>query len=139
MILKHLILAASISLLLFCSACTIVTDTRKIASAEDYLRQKQYPKAVAVYQEVLEERPHSFYAADVRYDLVMALIATDNTQKDYALALHECEEFVKSSPNDRRTPEIRNMIGLLRMITNLNRNIEDLKKLDIRHEERRRK
>ena len=136
----RLVVSTLLLCLLICiSSCAVLTGSRDIALAESFVKQKQYHSAVTTYREILRESPNSFYAADARYGLALALMASDNPQKDYAQALHECEEFSKLYPNERRIAEIQNLIGILKTVTSLNRSIEELKKLDIRHEERRRK
>jgi TolA-binding protein len=88
---------------------------------------------------MLQETPDSPYALNARYGLAMTLVAADNPQKDYAQALHEFETFYKLYPEERRTPEVLNWIAVLKTLSDRNRSIEQLKQLDIRHEERRRK
>ncbi len=121
------------------SSCAVLSGTRSISAADNYLKKKQYSNAVAAYREFLQEAPDSFYAADARYGLAMTLVAADNAQKDYAQATHEFEIFVKLYPNDKRSSEAQNWVAVLKALNDQNKRIEQLKRLDIRHEERRRK
>jgi outer membrane protein assembly factor BamD (BamD/ComL family) len=136
---KFLLLPASLLALALLSSCSVLSGTRDIASADALFKKKQYANAVAAYRNMLQETPDSFYSADARYGLAMALIAADNPQKDYAQALHEFEAFYKLYPGDWRVSEVRNWIAVLKTLSDRSRSIEQLKRLDIRHEERRRK
>jgi outer membrane protein assembly factor BamD (BamD/ComL family) len=136
---KSVFAGVMIVFLLLLSSCSIITGTRDIAIADNFVQKRDFANAVSAYRKLLEENPDSFYARDARFRLAMALIAADNPHKDYLQALHEFEAFAKQFPNDRRTAEIQNWIVALRTLTDLSKNIQDLKKLDIRHEERRRK
>jgi len=120
-------------------SCAAITGTQEISAADSLLRKKQYSKAAMSYREMLQQHPDSLYARDARYGLAMTLISFDNPQKDYYQALHEFEVFYKMYPNDRRLPEVENWIAALRALHDLSSNIEQLKRLDIRHEERRRR
>jgi tetratricopeptide (TPR) repeat protein len=124
------------SLVLF-SSCAILSGTRDIASADNYFKKKQFANAVSAYKKMLQDNSDSYYASDARYGLAMTLVAADNPQKDYTQALHEFEAFYKSYPEDWRAPEARNWIAVLKTLNDRSRSIEQLKRLDIRHEERR--
>ncbi len=125
--------------LLLLSSCAVLSGTRDITSADNYFRKKQYANAAAVYREMIQQNPNSPYAADARYRLAMTLVAADNPQKDYMQAFQEFEVFAKRYPNDRRNMEAQNWIAVLKALHDQNKRIEQLKRLDIRHEERRRK
>jgi len=86
---------------------------------------------------MLQETFDSFYATDAQYGLAIAHIAFDNPQKNYAQALHECEEFSKLFLNRRGTAEVQNLIGILKTVTNMSKSIEELNQREMRHEERR--
>jgi outer membrane protein assembly factor BamD (BamD/ComL family) len=121
------------------SSCFVLTGTKNIAIADNYFKKKEYASAAAAYRKMLQETPDSPYASDARYGLAMTLVAADNPQKEYTQALHEFEAFHKLYPEDRRTAEVLNWIAVLKTLGDRNRSIEELKQLDIRHEERRRK
>lgn len=115
------------------SGCVLLTESgRDLYSANNLVLDKKYNDAIATYRKILHDNPDSYYAADAKYGLGMAHIAFENPHKNYAQALQEFEAFVKLAPNDGRVPDVQNWISILRTI-------EDLKRLDIRHEERRRK
>jgi hypothetical protein len=88
---------------------------------------------------MLQENPDSLYASDARFGLATALIAADNPTIDYMQALHEFEVCYALYPGDRRAPQARNWIAVLKALNESSRSIEQLKQLDIRQEERRRK
>lgn len=126
--------------LVWISSCAVLTESgRDLYSADSLSRNKKYSDATATYRKMLQEHPDSLYAADARYGLAMSLVAFDNPQKDYAQALREFEEFAKLSPEDSRMPDVQNWIAVLKTLSDRNRSLEQLKRLDIRHEERRRK
>lgn len=129
---NRIVSAALLCSALALSSCAVLTGSQSIAMADNYAKKKQYNDAVATYRAILHEHPDSIYASDARYGLAMALVSSDNPQKDYAQALREFEAFSKLYPNDSRITEVHNWISILKII-------EDLKRLDIRHEERRRK
>ena len=136
---KRLLFMITLFFLLPLLSCAVLTGSRNISTADSFFKKKQYSNAAATYRKMLQEHPDSFYAADARYGLAVTLASFDNTQKDYTQALHEFEIFYKLYPNDRRVPEVQNWIAVLRTLNDLSRSIEQLKRLDIRHEERRRK
>ncbi len=136
---EFLAIAVTYFVIITLSSCAVLSGTRSISAADNYLKKKQYSNAAVAYREFLQEAPDSFYASDARYGLAMTLVAADNSQKDYAQAFHEFEAFVKLYPNDKRSAEAQNWIAVLKALNDQNKRIEQLKKLDIRHEERRRK
>ncbi len=74
-----------------------------------------------------------------------------NPQRNYAQAIEELDEFLRLYPDNVRVPDAQNLRFLLKVVIDLkkenehlsksigqlNKSIEQLKKLDIRHEERR--
>lgn len=136
---KRSLMAVMLLSCVLLSSCAVLTGTRNIASADNYFKKKEYANATSAYRTILQETTDSPYALDARYGLAMTLVSADNPQKDYAQALHEFEAFHKLYPEERRAPEVLNWIAVLKTLSDRNRSIEQLKRLDIRHEERRRK
>ena len=110
------------------------------------LKEKKYSAALAGYQKILREVPNTELAKDAQFEIALIHATSDNPQKEYGQAIHEFETILKMRPDDRRAPEARAWIVVLKTILDLRKenellkkNIEELKQLDIRHEERRRK
>jgi outer membrane protein assembly factor BamD (BamD/ComL family) len=85
-------------------------------------------------------------AADALFEAAYLQAFYDNPHKDFAQALQGFDEFLKRYPDHARAQEAHNWHFVLKTILDtkkendrLNQSIEELKKLDIRHEERRRK
>ncbi len=110
------------------------------------LKEKKYSTALASYQKILREVPNAELAKDAQFEIALIHTLPDNPQKDYGQAIHEFETILKLRPDDGRAWEARAWVAVLKTILDLKKenellkkNIEELKQLDIRHEERRRK
>lgn len=129
------------------SACAYLSaPCREARQADGLAQDKRYSEAAAAYRKVLRESPDSRAAADARFGLAVLLAYHDNPQRDYGQSLHEFEEFLRLSPEDKRAPEAQNWRQVLKALLEarkenerLNKNIEELKKLDIKHEEKRKR
>lgn len=118
-------------------------DYRKAAL---FVKEKKYHEAIAAYRKMAADAPQSPVAADALFEAAYLQTFYENPQKDYAQALQGFEDFLKHYPGHAKAAEARNWRVVLKTILDarkendrLNRSIEELKKLDIRHEERRRK
>lgn len=119
---------------------------KDLQDASVFLQEKKYAAALSNYQKILREAPDTETAADARFGTALIHATPDNPQKDYAQAIQLFEDFIKLHPENRRTPDarawvlaLRNVLDLKKENDALKKNIEELKQLDIRHEERRRK
>jgi len=108
------------------------------------LKDNKYSEAIAVYRKIVAEDPGSELAADASFELALVLIAQDNPQNDLIKAISEFEIFLKRYPNNKRSYDAQIWISALKAILelkkeneHLKKNIDQLKRLDIRHEERR--
>lgn len=113
-------------------------------NAEALVREKKYDEALAAYREIAAASPRSTVAGDALYEAAYLLVFYDNPKRDYSQALAGFDEFLKLFPGHARATDARNWRLALKTILDikkenerLNKNIEQLKKLDIRHEERR--
>jgi outer membrane protein assembly factor BamD (BamD/ComL family) len=111
-----------------------------------FAKEKKYPAAIAAYRKIADESPHSPLAADSLFEAAHLQAFYDNPQKDYAQALAGFDEFLRRFPNHVKAREAKNWRVILKTIVDtkkenerLRQSIEELNKLDIRHEERRRK
>lgn len=120
------------------SSCAVMTiPGRAVRTADGLFREKRYNDAVIAYRKVLRDHPDSAWAAEAKYNLALALAFYDNPQKDYAQALQEFEEFLKLYPDHERAQEAQNWRQALKTLDRLSKNIEQLKQLDVKHEEQR--
>lgn len=130
-----------------CAAMGITTGPAKdLDEAALLARENKFQEAAAVYQKIQMQSPQTPGAAEAEYEAALLHASPDNPQKDYAQATRLLENFLKQHPNNRRVHDARVWISLLKNIQDLKKenehlstNIEQLKQLDIRHEERRRK
>lgn len=115
-------------------------------SAADFVKEKKYSKAIAAYHKIAASSPQSPLAADSLFEVAYLQAFYDNPQKDYAQALEGFDEFLKRFPNHSKAGEAKNWYMILKTIVDtkkenerLRESIEELNKLDVRHEEQRRK
>jgi TolA-binding protein len=128
-----------------CAATNVVTGPEKqFQDATVSMKEKRYKEAAACYNKIIADTPESSLAADAQFELALLNARYDNPQKDYARASRSFAEFLKRYPDDRRAEEARTWISVLRTVQELkkqneylNESIEELKQLDIRHEEKR--
>lgn len=109
------------------------------------VKDKRYQEAVTMFKNILVQSPQSDVAADAQFQIAYVQTLYDNPQKDYAKALQSFDEFIERYPGHAKLLDAENwrfilktMLDLKKENDRLNRSIEQLKKLDIRHEEKRR-
>jgi outer membrane protein assembly factor BamD (BamD/ComL family) len=114
-------------------------------NAAVFAKEKKYSDAIAAFRKIADEKPRSPFAADSLFEAAYLQAFYDNPQKDYAQALAVFEEFLKRYPKHEKSREAKNWRSVLKTIIDvktenerLNKSIEELNKLDIRHEEMRR-
>ncbi len=115
-------------------------------NAAALVKEKKYQEAIVAYRKIVAESPQSQEAADALFETAYLYVFSDNPQKDYGQALAGFDEFLKRYPDHAKARDARNWRVVLKTILDarkenehLIKNIEELKKLDIRHEERRSK
>ena len=133
-----------VTLVLVCScllpACASLTGPWKdVRAANSLAENKKFSEAISKYQEIIRDHPDSSWAADAQYGLATIFVSSENPQRDYSQALREFDEFVRLYPDDTRFRDAQSWRHVLRTLHDLSNSIEQLKRLDIRHEERRRK
>ena len=142
---KKVILLLAVIWFSGCATTSVVTGPEKqFQDAAISVREKRYKEAVSAYNKIMADTPDSTLAADAQFELALIDVHSDNPQRDHAHAARSFAEFLKRYPDNRRADEARTWISVLRTIQELkkqnerlNESIEELKKLDIRHEERR--
>ncbi len=112
--------------------------------ADGLFKEKHYSEAIAVYAKIARESAGSQRGANALFASASTHVFYNNPQKEYSLALQEFDEFLRAYPNDEKAEEARNwryfiktLLELRKENEHLNKNIEELKRIDIRHEERR--
>ncbi len=118
----------------------------ELDKADRLAGEKRYGDALTIYTRIAKESAGSDRGATALFSAASTRTFFDNPHKDYALALQDFEEFLHRYPRNERAREARNWRSVLRVMIELKtenerltQNIEQLKKIDIRHEERRRK
>jgi outer membrane protein assembly factor BamD (BamD/ComL family) len=142
---RKIILLIAIVCLSGCTTTKVVTAPEKqFQEAAISAKDKRYKEAAACYNKIVTDSPDSDLAADALFELALLNAHYDNPQRDYARASRSFAEFLKRYPDNRRADEARTWISVLRTLQELkkqnerlNESIEELKQLDIRHEERR--
>jgi outer membrane protein assembly factor BamD (BamD/ComL family) len=115
-------------------------------NADRFFNEKKYSDAITAYDKIAKDSPRSERGSRALYDVAFTHAFYDNPHKDYAQALQEFDEFLRIYPNSERTRDAQNWRHVLRMVLELRKenehllqSINELKQIDIRHEERRRK
>ncbi len=113
-------------------------------NAATLVKEKRYQEALAVYRGISTNSPQSPMASDAFFQTAYLLVLYDNPQKDFNQALSGFDEFLNRYPDHAKAEDARNWRIVLKTILDarkenerLTRKIEELKKLDIKHEERR--
>ena len=121
-------------------ACAVLTAPgRELREADAFFKENKYSNAVAQYRTVIRDYPDSRWAADAQFGLAATLAHYNNPQRDYAQALREFEEFLRLYPGHAKTEEAQNWQQVLKTLDRLSKNIEQLKRLDVKHEEKRKR
>lgn len=130
-----------------CATKSVVTVTgpeKQFQDAAVSVKEKRFKEAAAYYNKIMADAPDSPLAANALFELALINAHHDNPQRDYAQAIRSFVEFIKRYPGSRRKDEARTWISVLKTIQelkkeneHLNQSIEQLKRLDIRHEEKR--
>jgi outer membrane protein assembly factor BamD (BamD/ComL family) len=142
---RIILLLIAIFCLSGCTTTKVMTGPEKqFQDASISAKEKRYKEAAACYNKIVTESPDSDLAADALFELALINAHYDNPQRDYIRASRSFAEFLKRYPDNKRADEARTWISVLKTVQelkkqneHLNESIEELKKLDIRHEERR--
>jgi outer membrane protein assembly factor BamD (BamD/ComL family) len=137
--------------ILWLSGCAILGSPSSTQPEKEFhaaavsVKAKRYQDAVVSYNKIIAANPGSALSADALFELALVHAHRDNPERDYTRATHAFENFLKRYPDDRRVREAQNWIFVLKQVLELKKenehlklNIEQLERLDIKHEERRR-
>ena len=131
-----------LTLALILQSCATMTGAnRALYNADSLFTGKKYSQAIYTYKDIIRDYPGSSIAADAKFAIAYILIDSDNPDANYEQALVEFDEFIRSYPYDPRVQEAKNWYAALKAFNDikkenvrLNKNIQQLKELDIRRE-----
>jgi len=116
----------------------------KTADAKKLLHEHKFSESIAAFRKIVDDYPNSDWAAKAIYSIATTYISSENTHKDYALALLHFEEFLDQYPQHERAAEAKSWHHAIKLIIDakkenehLLKNIEQLKQLDMRQEQKR--
>jgi outer membrane protein assembly factor BamD (BamD/ComL family) len=105
---------------------------------------KSYRDAMAKNQRIAAENPRSEAAAEARFQMAYILTLPDNPQRDYESALQAFDDYLRRYPRHPRFAEAQSWRAVLKAIVDLRAEnvrltkvIDQLKTIDIQHEEKR--
>ena len=153
---RVLIIVAAICCISGCAAISAhfsVGPEKEFQNAAVLMKGKKYSEAIALYRKIMAESPGTPLAANAQYHIGLAYAFHDNTEKNCSAAIQEFENFLRLNPSDGSAVEAQNWIATLKInlelkkqneslrreSEQLRKSIDELKRLDIRHEERRKK
>ncbi len=112
--------------------------------ANALFQQKKYAEAAEQYRKLLTPQSASESDAAARYSLGVLYAYHDNPHRDYNQAVEAFDDFIRRYPHHERAAEAENWRSTIKLIQEeakekdqLKKSIEQLKRLDIRHEEKR--
>lgn len=134
--------------LLWLSGCVLLGvpagPEKEFQAAAVSVKAKSFQDAAVAYNKVIADAPGTKLAAEALFELALVYAHQDNPDKNYTRAIHAFEDLLKRYPENKRTDEAQSWISLLKIVQDLkkqneslNKSIEQLKRLDVRHEERR--
>ncbi len=115
-----------------------------LAGADKLLKQKKYTEAAGSYDKISREAAGTDRGAVALFEAARVRTSYDNPHRDYATALQKFDEFVRKYPNSEMVYDAQSWRSILKAIVELKKeneqltkSIEQLQKIDVRHEERR--
>lgn len=116
-----------------------------LEQADSLSRSGKYADAIDAYRKVIQEHPAAARETSAaQFGIIMVLVAADNAQRDYGLALAKIDEFITQHPRHELIPQARSWRSIIKQLLDvrrendrLNTSIERLKQLDMRQEEKR--
>ena len=120
------------------------SQAAQLAAAQNLQRSGKYTDALTAYRSIVRQHPKTEAAAAAKYSIALLHALADNPEKDYAQALVEFDEFTRIFPQHQRAEEAKSWAQVIRMAIDakkenerLSKNIERLKQLDVKQEEKR--
>lgn len=122
----------------------VAAASATFVEAQVLVQNHKFVDAIAAYRQVIQEHPDTEWAPEAKYSIALAYVSAENPQRDYVLGIFELDEFLSSYPRDPRAEEAKSWRAVLKAAIDtkkendrLNKNIEKLKQLDVRQEEKR--
>ncbi len=120
------------------------TTAPMVAEAQKLIKSRKYTDALSTLEQALLEEKGSEAAPEIKYLIATIHVAADNPQRDYAQAFTEFDAFVHLYPDHERAVEAKNWRQAIKVLLDarkenerLHKNIEGLKELDLRQEQKR--
>jgi outer membrane protein assembly factor BamD (BamD/ComL family) len=114
--------------------------------AESLEQEEKFKEAADAYEKLADQYLGTSRGEEALFSAGRVRSRHDNPQKEYQRALQDFDEFIKTYPNSDRAGDAQTWRSLIRTILELkkenerlSKSIEELKRVDIQHEERRRK
>ncbi len=138
-----IVLVLTISCLFGCNGFKILRGD-DLDKADKLIQSKKYQEALEIYDRTAREASGTDRGAKALFSAAKLHSFYDNPRKDYARSLQEFEEFLRKYPANENVREVQNWRSFLKTILELRKenerladSIEQLKRVDIRPEERR--
>jgi|WetSurMetagenome_2_1015567.scaffolds.fasta_scaffold201422_2 outer membrane protein assembly factor BamD (BamD/ComL family) len=90
-----------------------VIDKKKLTDANDILKEKKYPEALARFEDIVKTFPKSESARIALYKIGFINIYYDNPQADWSAALKAFRLFQKQYGDDPKIDEVNTWIRIL--------------------------
>lgn len=133
-------------LCLVAGCASLGLQNARFSKADQLVREKKYNDAVAIYETIAKQDSGTKRGANALLAAAKTRALYDNPHKDYVPAIQLFEDFLRKYPDHEQAREahqwryfLKALMELKKENDRLNQNIEQLKKIDIKHEERRRK
>lgn len=129
-----------------CWSCAVPCrpHDESFSSGLKLVREKKYQDAISSYDKLAKDSAGTGRGAAALFAAAELRAWYDNPGRDYAAAVQKFDEFLKQYPEHEKSREAQNWRHIIRTVLELRKenehltqNIEQLKRVDIRHEERR--
>ncbi len=148
---RCLILIAVVAALAGCAHIHPIQDP-DLRKARSLQEEKKFREAADLYDKMAAQSRGSARGEEALFAAARVRCEHDNPQKDYQRALQGFEDFLRTYPDSEWAGDAQDWRSLIRTILDLkkeilelmkenerlSKSIEELKRVDIRHEERRR-
>lgn len=139
---KRFILVLSLAALSGCVG-SLFHDS-DVANANKLVAEKKYADAAVSFDKIAKDASGTERGAVASFSAARLRASYDNPHRDYGSALQKFEDFLRRYPNNELAHDAQNWRFFLKTILELRReneqltkNIQQLQKIDVRHEERR--
>lgn len=129
-----------------CWGCSVhgFLNSSTFPDAEALVKEKKYQEALAVYERTAKQASGTDRGGSALFSSAEIRVWYDNPNRDYTVSLQKFDEFLRQYPEHHKVREAQNWRHIIKTLLELKKeneqlikNIEQLKRVDIRHEERR--